>query len=77
MFAIRQGKWKLILGKGSGGWRERGGKDAPPGQLYDMENDAREQSNLYNEEPEVVANLTELLETYRRQGRSAPRLTLQ
>jgi arylsulfatase A-like enzyme len=62
MFAIRQGKWKLILGKGSGGWSEKGEEGDPPVQLYDMEADVGETNNLHAEYPEVVARLTALLE---------------
>jgi arylsulfatase A-like enzyme len=40
MFSIRQGRWKLILGLGSGGFsdprREEPTPDGPRGQLYDM-----------------------------------------
>ncbi len=75
MFAIRQDKWKLILGKGSGGWtRSKPGelKDAPPGQLYDMANDIAETKNLYNENSDVVKRLTALLEKYKKQGHSRP-----
>ncbi|MHC4745665.1 MAG: sulfatase family protein [Planctomycetota bacterium] len=73
MFAIRQGRWKLILGKGSGGWSGRGKKDDPPVQLYDMTADIRERKNLCKEHPDVVERLTKLLDKYRDQGRSRPR----
>jgi arylsulfatase A-like enzyme len=77
MFSVRQGRWKLIMGLGSGGFSspQRGYSpfpDAPKGQLYDMINDWREQHNLWNERPEVVQKLTALLEDYRRSGRSTP-----
>ena len=60
-FGYRQGKWKLLLAKGSGGWsspteREVRG-DAPQAQLYDMENDPGEQNNLYLSHPEVAEKL--------------------
>jgi arylsulfatase A-like enzyme len=77
MFSVRQGRWKLILGLGSGGFSspQRGYSafpDAPQGQLYDMIDDWREQHNLWNEHPEVVERLTALLDGYRRSGRSTP-----
>ena len=77
MFSVRQGRWKLILGLGSGGFStpQRGYSafpDAPQGQLYDMIDDWQEQHNLWNERPEVVKRLTALLEEYRRSGRSMP-----
>lgn len=61
-FAIRKGKWKLIDAKGSGGWSYKGSEEEPPGQLYDMEKDPGEQNNLYEEFPEIVAELTQELE---------------
>ncbi len=62
LFAIRQGKWKLILGKNSGGFtRYTPPEDAPLGQLYDLENDPAEQINLYTLHPDIVERLSELL----------------
>ncbi|MBX3179376.1 MAG: arylsulfatase [Candidatus Hydrogenedentes bacterium] len=69
MFAIRQGQWKYIDGRGSGGWTE-GGHDGPEGQLYDLENDPAETTNLYEAHPEIVARLAALLDTYKDSGRS-------
>ncbi len=71
MFAIRQGKWKLIEGQGSGGWT-RGGEDGAPGQLYDLDQDPSESSNAYAAQPEVTSRLSALLGRYRESGRSAP-----
>ncbi len=72
MFAIRAGQWKLIEGRGSGGWTGGGEDDPAPGQLYDMRADLDEEENLYLEYPDVVERLSTLLERYRREGRSAP-----
>lgn len=69
-FAIRQGKWKLCLCRGSGGW-SKGGGDAPV-QLYDVSADVGERENLAETQPEVVARLTALLEKYVADGRSTP-----
>lgn len=69
-FAIRQGKWKLALCRGSGGWT-KGGGDAPV-QLYDLSTDVGERENLAEAQPEVVARLTALLEKYVADGRSTP-----
>ncbi|MHC4618956.1 MAG: sulfatase family protein [Planctomycetota bacterium] len=76
-FAIRQGRWKLILCKGSGGNRYQTGpnaikQDDPPGQLYDMRGDYSEKRNLYNDRPEIVEQLANLLEKYKKQGYSRP-----
>ncbi len=75
MFAIRQGPWKLVLGQGSGGWSSKGMEftpEDPPGQLYNMAEDYSETTNLYDERPDIVKRLTDLLEKYRREGRSTP-----
>jgi arylsulfatase A len=72
MFAIRKGKWKLIFGKGSGG-RTKVPKDDPNIQLYDMIADPGESKNLHAEKPGEVKELTELLERYRKDGRSVVR----
>lgn len=76
-FSIRQGKWKLELCPGSGGWSRPTPKEAkkrnlPPVQLYDLTKDVSERKNLYAGHPEVVARLKALLAKYVRQGRSTP-----
>jgi arylsulfatase A-like enzyme len=70
MFAIRKGKWKFIDGNGSGGWSAKDPNDNAPGQLYDMEKDESETTNLYEKYPEVVKELKELLEKQKTQGYS-------
>jgi arylsulfatase A-like enzyme len=74
-FAIRQEQWKLILCKGSGGNRYKTGPNAkkdddPLGQLYDMKADCSEKRNLYNDHPQIVKQLTSLLQKYKQQGHS-------
>ncbi len=75
-FAIRQGRWKLELCPGSGGWSwPRPGAECeglPPVQLYDLSADVGERRNLQEQHPEVVAHLTALLTRYVREGRSTP-----
>jgi arylsulfatase A-like enzyme len=79
MFAVRQGRWKLIEGLGSGGFtspaRIEPGENDPAGQLYDLEADPGETTNVYLDHPEVVSDLSALLQRYRTEGRSAPRAT--
>jgi arylsulfatase A-like enzyme len=75
--SIRQGRWKLIMCAGSGGWSyPRPGQDdtknLPPVQLYNLENDVAETRNVCNEHPEVVGKLKSLLTEYVRGGRSTP-----
>jgi arylsulfatase A-like enzyme len=74
-FAIRQGRWKLALCPGSGGWSSPRDPEAvkqglPPVQLYDLSADLGETRNVQGEHPEVVARLTRLLEQYQAEGRS-------
>ena len=76
-FAIRQGNWKLELCRDSGGWSEpRPGTPKaaalPAVQLYDLNKDIGEQTNVQEQHPEVVARLTKLLEKYVADGRSTP-----
>lgn len=47
--------------------------DAPPAQLYDLENDLKQTTNLYNEYPEVVKEMAALLKTYQPEPKSAPK----
>jgi arylsulfatase A-like enzyme len=76
MFAIRKGKWKLILGRGSGGFtaptRIEPALGEPEGQLYDLDEDRSEERNLYLDYPEIVDELKTLLAAYRKEGRSTP-----
>ena len=73
-FAFRQGKWKLLLAKGSGGWtspkESQVGAGAPKAQLYDMEADPGERKNLYKSHPEVAERLLASLKTAVESGRS-------
>jgi arylsulfatase A-like enzyme len=75
-FAIKQGPWKLVLAKGSGGWSLPEGKlpaDAPPVQLYNTQEDPGEKLNLSGKHPEIVTELTALLDELKKSGRSAGR----
>jgi len=77
LFAIRKGKWKLLLSPGSGGWSyPRPGKDEaglPKVQLFDIYNDPGERNNLYQQHPEIVKELTDLLDRYISEGNSVKR----
>ncbi len=71
VFAVRDGKWKLVLANGSGG-REKpqGDPFAKPYRLFDLEADISEKTNLIEEHPEVAARLEEALTKMRESGRS-------
>lgn len=75
-FAIRQGKWKLSLCPGSGGWSDpKPGKATQgmyPVQLYDMEADLGETNNLAEKETGKVKEMADLLAKAIRDGRSNP-----
>ncbi|SMP43607.1 Arylsulfatase A [Neorhodopirellula lusitana] len=73
-FAYRQGKWKLCLAKGSGGWSAPKEADvpadAPKAQLYDLDQDPGETTNLYTRHPEIAERLLKQLEADVMGGRS-------
>lgn len=76
-FAVRKGKWKLLLCRGSGGWsppREAVAikQNLPPVQLYNMYEDPKETTNLQAEHPEIVGQLTKELRQTIERGRSTP-----
>ena len=80
--AIRKGQWKYLDHKGSGGNNYSGPGLKPyalpetdpgaPGQLYDLEADPGETTNLYHKHPEIAAELKALLDQAKASGRSAP-----
>lgn len=66
VFAIRKGPWKMTPHRGSGGFSiprelDSGKVGGPEGQLYHLEDYPSETKNLWEENPEVVAELQELL----------------
>jgi arylsulfatase A-like enzyme len=76
-FAIRQGNWKLEFCPGSGGWGKPRDAEAtqqgrPSVQLYDLAADIGETKNLATDYPQVVVQLTGLMERYIDSGRSTP-----
>jgi arylsulfatase A-like enzyme len=84
-FAIRAGRWKLLLWPGSGGWSSPTPNPSrwlkvdatdlsqlPPYQLYDLAADPAEKSNVAGAHPEIVRRLGRLLCRYIARGRSTP-----
>ncbi len=54
MFAIRHGKWKLVLGNGSGGRQAPRGKPfTEPYHLFDLSQDLEEQNNIASSHEDV------------------------
>ena len=71
MFAIREGKWKLIAGNGSGGRETPKGKNfEQPYQLYDLKTDPSEATDLINDYTDIATRLETKLEQIRSSGRS-------
>ncbi|MDE0767902.1 MAG: arylsulfatase [Opitutaceae bacterium] len=86
ILSVRDGRWKLILDtKGSGGfyryspevqrhttmspWRP---DMSDTGQLYDIQNDPYETSDVFEQHPEVVDTLKNQLRSYINSGRTRP-----
>ena len=57
-FAIRQGKWKLVFGQ--------------PKQLFDLDLDPKEQSDVASAYPKLVEEMSATLTRYQESGRSVP-----
>jgi arylsulfatase A len=80
--AVRQGPWKYLDHQGSGGNNYDSDKlrqyalpdTAPeaPGQLYNLDMDPGETTNLYFEHPEIVERLRAILGEAKTSGRSRP-----
>ena len=76
-FAVRKGKWKLLLCRGSGGWSpprepEAAKQGLPLLQLYDLEADPKEAKNLHEQYPEKVEELVNDLVRAFHDGRTTP-----
>ncbi|MDE0737233.1 MAG: arylsulfatase [Pirellulaceae bacterium] len=76
-FSIRKGDWKLELCPGSGGWSApRPGRGnlakLPAYQLYNLKENIGETENLQAKHPQVIKELTTLLQSYVDRGRSTP-----
>jgi arylsulfatase A-like enzyme len=70
-FALREGKWKMVFGSGSGGRQKPVGKPfQEPYSLFDLEADPSETRDVIAMYPEVANDLWEKLEAIRKAGRS-------
>jgi len=80
--SIPDGQWKYLDHQGSGGNRYNRTHLNPyalqdtdpqaPGQLYNLETDPGETTNLYSSHPEIVKRMKAQLEKFNGSGRSAP-----
>ena len=73
-FAIRKGPWKMIPQRGSGGFTypktiDPAKDGGPAGQLYNVANDPSETKNLWDENPNIVAELQAQLDSVKKQNR--------
>lgn len=75
-FAIREGRWKLNLFRGSGGTLAPALIEPKTGErpyeLYDMRDDWRETTNVFAAHPDVVERLKAIATKIVREGRSTP-----
>lgn len=76
-FSLRKAEWKICFCPGSGGWShptpKEAGELALPGiQLFNLSDDPAEENNLAGEHPEMVDQLTQLMQQYIDAGRSTP-----
>ncbi|MCA9223859.1 MAG: arylsulfatase [Planctomycetales bacterium] len=69
--SVRDGVWKYIAARGSGGWG-KGGDQSQPVQLYELSTDLSESNNLAAAQPERLAQMQALLEKLITSGRSNP-----
>lgn len=74
--AICQGPWKLCFALGSHGFSEprslQPQPGQPQGQLYNLADDPGETNNRWLAEPKIVSQLSQLVDRYQKEGRSAP-----
>ncbi len=68
---LRKGPWKIIFGQKGGGFAGAPGV-SPTGQLYDLATDLGETKNLWDDKPELVAELTATMGRLVDDGRSTP-----
>ena len=71
--AFRKGPWKLIPTRGSGGFtRSPDADQGPEGQLYNLDNDLGETTNLWDEHQQLVEELTQELAEAQAGTRTVP-----
>lgn len=69
LFALREGRWKYIDGSGSGGWSKDSSATRDwPEQLYDLDADPGETTNLARQLPNLASRLRNTLHKQQEQG---------
>ncbi len=71
-FAVRQGPWKLIFGHDKSKKKEKQGRFTSDVELYNMDDDKSETTDVSEKYPNVVKRLTALIEKQVKEGRSTP-----
>ena len=80
-YSLRSGKWKYINGLGSGGFSDgfsadykavKPGANDPTSQLFDMENDPSETTNLWGKHPDIVKRLAAELDRMLNESHTRP-----
>lgn len=70
LYAVRKGSWKLIEGRGSGGFSKPITYQPKPGeakgQLYDIKTDPSETNNLYLKDPGKVDSMSHLMDSIKK-----------
>ena len=71
MFSLRDGKWKMVFGNGSGGREKPAGKPfEKPYFLFDLQSDPSETTNLIDKYPNIAKRLEDHLESIMNNNRS-------
>ncbi len=70
--ALRWGSWKMIFGPSGAAKTSDSEPSGYPAQLYDLSADLGETNNLYAGHPEIVQQMTSLMEQLVERGRSTP-----
>lgn len=74
LFALREGRWKFVPARGSGGFSTprtvMPATGEAAGQLYDLRADPSETRNLWREHPEIVARMQARLDQIRNGNRT-------
>lgn len=79
VIAVRQGKWKMIpesyyKTKKKGKKSKKSKKIQLPGQLYDLSTDPGETNNVYELHPDIVDDLKNKLNVYRKTKHNSPHI---